>query len=231
MARAPEVNENFLREVDEEVRRDQALRVWRQYGKWIIAGLVAALLALGGWLWWQNARAKEAEAAGERLSIALGQLEAGNAAAATPALEELAKGGAEGPKIVASMALAAAALDKGDLKRAVGLYDGVATDTGAPQPYRDAATLRSVAAQFDTLPPAQSIDRLKGLALPGKPWFGSAGEMTAISYLRLGKRREAGELFGALARDRTVPATIRSRAVQLAGSMGIEVPADDKGNP
>jgi hypothetical protein len=60
------------------------------------------------------------------------------------------------------------------------------------------------------------------LAVPGNPWFGSAGEMVAIAYLEMDKADLAGPLFAQLAQDETVPPTIRSRALQMAGVQGID---------
>ena len=71
--------------------------------------------------------------------------------------------------------------------------------------------------------PDEVVAKLKPLAVAGKPFFGSAGEMTAIAYLQMNKTREAGALFAALAKDEGVPESIRSRAVQLAGVLGVDV--------
>ena len=71
------------------------------------------------------------------------------------------------------------------------------------------------------------VDRLKPLAVPGNPWFGSAGEMVAISYLNMNKSDLAGPLFAQLAKDETVPPTIRSRALQMAGVEGIDAVQSD----
>ena len=64
---------------------------------------------------------------------------------------------------------------------------------------------------------------LEPLAKPGEPWFGSAGEMTAMALAKQGKGREAGQLFAAIARDNTVPSSIRDRATQLAASFGVDI--------
>ena len=48
------------------------------------------------------------------------------------------------------------------------------------------------AVELDTLAPQTVIDRLKGLAVAGNPWFGSAGEMVALSYLKQGKPQHGG---------------------------------------
>jgi hypothetical protein len=66
------------------------------------------------------------------------------------------------------------------------------------------------------------ITRLEALAKPGEPWFGTAGEMTALAMIKQNKRQQAAQLFAAIARDKGVPETIRARAMQVAGSLGVD---------
>ena len=80
-----------------------------------------------------------------------------------------------------------------------------------PQPYRDAALIRQTALEFDPLKPEEVIARMEPLAKPGNPWFGSAGEMTAMALIKQGKKAEAGQLFGAIAKDKQVPDSLRAR--------------------
>jgi hypothetical protein len=91
-----------------------------------------------------------------------------------------------------------------------------------PQPYRDAALIRQTALEFDQLQPQEIVARLQPLAKPGNPWFGSAGEMTAMALIKQGKKAEAGQLFAAIARDTNVPPSLRARSVQIAGTLGFD---------
>lgn len=84
------------------------------------------------------------------------------------------------------------------------------------------ALIRVATAEFDSLPPQKTIDRLKPLAKPGTPWFGSAGEMTAISYMKMGKDDLAGPIFAQIAKQEDLPQSLRSRAQQMAGGLGID---------
>jgi hypothetical protein len=94
-----------------------------------------------------------------------------------------------------------------------------------PQSYRDIALIRQTALEFDALKPDDVISRLQPLAKPGNPWFGTAGEMTAMALIKQGKKDQAGRLFAAIANDKTVPDSIRSRSVQIAGSLGVDASA------
>lgn len=95
---------------------------------------------------------------------------------------------------------------------------------------RDVALVRQTAIEYDTLAPAAVIARLKDLAVAGRPWFGSAGEMVAIAYLRTGKPQDAGRILAAIAKDETMPASLRGRAVRVAGALGFDVPQAPEGN-
>ena len=82
--------------------------------------------------------------------------------------------------------------------------------------------LRQTTLEFDTLKPQVVVERLRPLATPANPWFGSAGELTAIAYVRQNRRDLAGRLFGQIAQGRDVPESIRQRSVQMASLMGVD---------
>jgi hypothetical protein len=222
LARGPVDNESFYREVDEELRRDQMKSYWERYGKLFIAGVVLVLAAIGGFIWWQNHKEVKAGERGEQLIQAFDDIAARRRAAAIGKLDALAKSGSDGHRVAALMTKADLAIEGGDLKGAAATFRQIADDKGLAQPYRDVALVRMTALELDTLPPQAVVDRLKGLAVAGNPWFGSAGEMVAISYLKLNKPQQAGALFAAMAKDRKLPDTLRSRATQMAGSLGVD---------
>jgi hypothetical protein len=46
-----------------------------------------------------------------------------------------------------------------------------------------------------------------------------------MAYLKQGQKDKAGRLFAAIAADQQVPETIRNRAVQIAGTLGVDASA------
>ena len=222
MAQPPQANEAFLREVDDELRRDQALTLWRRYGRLAIVGLVLALAALAGFLWWQQHRIDVAGQQGVELGKALDELGTNNLKAAQPRLDALAREGNAGYAALARYTQADIALQKNDLKGAAAKLAEVARDEDAPAAMRDLALVRQTLAEYDSLRPQQVIDRLRRLVVKSGAFHGSAGEMTAIAHLRMGRRDLAGKLFGEIARDETAPPSIRQRVVQMAGVLGVD---------
>lgn len=229
MALTPQNNDAFVREVDEELRREQLTGFWKKYGRVLAVLVIAGLLAFGGYLWWQHQQAEKAGVEGEQLAEALDKLARNDPDGAKAGLEKLTTSDAPGYRAAAKLAIAAIAMQKDDLKASAAGFKAVADDSTLGQPYRDLALVRQTAASFDSLPPDTVIAQLKPLAVPGNPWFGSAGEMVAIAHLNAGRPQEAGRLFAAIGNDTGVPQTIRSRAVQMASILGID-PNDPKSN-
>jgi hypothetical protein len=212
----------FLREVDEEYRRSQLAGLWQRFGKLIIAAVVLGLAALAGWLWWQDNQAKQAGEAGAALTRAIEQLEVGEGAKARPVLEAMTRDGPGAYAGLARMVLANDALAGGDKAKARGLYEAVARDASLPQPIRDAALVKAVRVGFDQMSPADVIDRLKPLAVPGNGWFGVAGELVAVAHIKAGKPDQARPILIAMVKDELLSPSLRARAAQLAVSVGVD---------
>lgn len=217
----------FLREVDDALREDELKSILTRYGKPIGGTILAGLLGLAGYLWWDNSNKQAAGERSEQAIIALDKLEAGNAAAALADLEPLTKEGSDGNKAAAAMTRAAILVQQGKTEDGAKAFAAIAADTAMPQAYRDLATIREVSIRFDAMPPQQVIDRLKPLAVPGNAWFGSAGELVGMAYLKLGKPDQAGPLFAAIGKNTDVPQTLRSRMRQVAGQLGYDAGTDD----
>lgn len=220
MALTPQNNDAFFREVDEDLRRDQVMAFVHRWGRVLALVIGLALVLLGAFLWW---RARDNRLAGEdsvALAPAIQDLGQGKLVVDTSGIAKAGASRRAGFQAVAKLAMAANAVEKGDVASAVGQYAAIAADDGLAQPFRDLATVRGVALQYDSLPPQQVIDRLKGLAIIGNPWFGSAGELTALAWLKLGKKDKAGQLFASIARDEAVPTSLRGRAAGMATALG-----------
>ena len=180
------------------------------------------LAVSGGLIWWHQHKIEQQLAQVEKLAEVYKDIGAGKTAQAPRQLDELSDSGGKAVSASALFARAALALQQNDVKRATAIYKSIAEDGDSPEPYRHVALVRQTALEFDSLKPDEVIGRLAPLTKPGEPWFGSAGEMTALAMMKQGKRQEAGQLYAAIAKDPAVPTTIRARAVQVAGSLGID---------
>jgi hypothetical protein len=208
--------------VDENLRRDQLRDFFKKNGSLLFVAVILFLVASGGFIWWKQHQAERSEAQVEKLASIYQDIGKGNSSQAPQQLDELSKSGSKAVRASALFARAALALQQNDTRLATATYKSIAADSGLPAPYRDVALIRQTALEFDQLQPQEVISRLEPLAKPGEPWFGTAGEMTALAMIKQNKRQEAAQLFAAIARDKGVPDTIRARAMQVAGSLGVD---------
>lgn len=219
----------FLREVDEELRREQLTNFVTRYGWAIIAGVVLLIAAVGGYLWWQERRQQQAAEQATTLIEATEALQAGNRDAAAPKIEELVNSDIRGYRAAGLFARAASEIEANNIPAAVATLRSIHEDEKLAEPYRQAALIRQTQLEFDGLQPQAVIQRLGPLARPGSAWLGTAGEMVGIAWLKLGQPQRAAPVFAAIARDESVPATIRQRTVQMAGSLGINAVEEPAG--
>jgi len=225
LALPPDTADSFVREVDENLRRDQMAERAKRYGAVIIGAVVLFLFAVAGYLYWQDRQRKQAEVGTEQLTGAMQDIGANKMATAPATLDTLRQSDAEGVKAIAGLTRAALALQQGNRKLASTIYAEVAADKGLAKPYRDLALVRGTLLEFDTLKPDEVIARLQPLGVAGEPFFGSAGEMIGMALLAKGQKPAAAQLFAKIAADDGVPDSLRARAVQVAGTLGVDASA------
>ena len=223
MAQPPDITETFVREVDENLRRDRLRDIGKKYAGWLIAAVILFLGASGGWIYWQDYRARQSEQAVDQLAQIYTALGKGQVQNAPARLDVLAKDRSKAVRASAMFGRAAVAIQQDNTKLAIAKYREIAADSSLPDAFRDLALIRQTALEFDALKPEQVIARLEPLAKADNPWFGSAGEMTALALIKQGKTAQAGQLLAAITRNDQVPEQIRARSIQMASSLGVDV--------
>lgn len=217
----------LIREIDEAVREDAMFDFFRNHGVKVLGGVILLVAGLGAYLVWDNYREGQLETQSEELVAALDYADQRDfKTAAEKAAALTGDGSSVGARTSARFLQAVAALEQGETAEATTLFKAIAADADAPPVLRDLAKIRDVSTNFDSIKPADVIAQLGPLAKPGNPWFGSAGELVAMANLEAGNRAEAGRIFAEIAKDEDQPETLRSRARQMAGLLGVDAVVD-----
>ncbi|HML10127.1 MAG TPA: tetratricopeptide repeat protein [Stellaceae bacterium] len=206
---------DIFREIDEELRRDNLLKLWKQYGRYVIAAAVVVMLIAGGIVAWRNHQLSLRQAQSERYQAALALLQQGKDAEAAKIFTTVGtEGGAYGQ--LAAFEAADLSARSGDVKGAIAAYDKLAASTDLAPELRDAATLLSIMNGFADSDPQTIIDRLKPLAGGDSPWRGTALDLTAAAKLKAGDQTGALDIYKQLAADTAGPEGLRERAAEMA---------------
>jgi len=207
----------IFREIDEELRRENLLKLWQRYGRYIIAAVVLVVLLAGGIVAWLDYQAKERRAQGARYSAALSLARQGKDAEAAKLFAQLAQGGG-GYSIPGAFEEAEMLVRGGDRKAAVAAYDRLAS-SGIDRDFRELAVLLSVMHGLSDGDPKAIIDRLAPLTQKDNAWRASALDLTAAAKLKGGDRAGALQIYQELADDPAVPRGLRARAAEMAAAL------------
>lgn len=209
---------DIFKEVDEDLRRDQAAKVWQKYGRYFIGAAAAVVLATAGyqaWTWWDTKQRTEHS---DRYAAALELLQNGDSEAAAGSFGELASpDGSYGT--LATFNEARLQVEAGNTAAAIEIWDRLAESVAAGPAFQGAATVLSVLHQLDSGDPATLEARLQPLTQAGNGYRATALELTAILAIRRGDVARARELYTQIADDRAAPAGLRRRASEMLAAL------------
>jgi hypothetical protein len=209
---------DIFREIDEELRRDNLLKLWKQYGKYVIAAVVVVLVVAGGIAAWRDHLAAERRAQSVRYSGALALVRDGKDADAAKAFTGIANDGG-GYGVLATFDQAELLAKSGDRKGAVAIFDRIAGSSSYDPEIRDMALLMSVMQSLPEGDPQALIKRLEPLTTPGNAFHATALELTAAARLKSGDKAGALQLYRNLADDLGAPQGLRARAAEMAAAL------------
>lgn len=210
---------DIFQEVDEDLRRERALKLWQKYGNYVIGAAVLVVAGTAGYVAWRDYDRKQAEAGAAQYIAAVEQARAGEATAA-PALANLARDGRGGYAVLARMQEAALKSSSGDAAGAAAIYRSVAADGGADRDLRDAAALLATLSAADASDPAEIERQVAAIATPTSPWRHLAWEIAALAAAKAGNIEQARSFYTRIADDPGAPAGVRARAAEMLAALG-----------
>ncbi|MDR1031942.1 MAG: tetratricopeptide repeat protein [Holosporales bacterium] len=215
-----EIFNELEQEVNEDLRRDKLIRIWNQYGKYIIAALVLVLGCIIGYMSWRSYKEAKAIDSTQQLIQVLRQVEQGKIVDAFTGLRELSGKSSSDVKTLAEFIYSGLRLKVYERSGKINelqeqeLDELVAIEKDAKQSivWRDLAALTTVLYKFDILNPQELIKKLKPLTSVDRPFMFSALEITAFLHMKAGEFEEAKSLFEQISKDANAPAEMRQRA-------------------
>ncbi|TPK41607.1 tetratricopeptide repeat protein [Mesorhizobium sp. B2-5-4] len=209
-------DDSFIREVNDEMRREQAQKLWDRFGPALL--VIAILVVLGtaafvGHRYWDETRANRS---GDAFSQALKLANDGKNDDALAALIQLEKDGYGAYPLLARMRAATVKANKGDVDAAVKDFDDVAADTAIPQGLRDMARLRAALLLVDHGSFADVSSRVEALTSDTNTLRHSAREALGLAAWKEGKTQDALKLFDQIASDDGAPRNTRERATLMS---------------
>lgn len=215
--------DSFMREIDEEVRRERLMKLWDKYGVYILGGAAAIMLAVFGWKWYEAERNSAAAQAGAQFVEVSRLIAEGKNKEAIEGFEQIAKEGPTGYAQLAQLRLAAAARKAGKTDEAIRHYEALAGNSSADELLRGFAKLQIATLKVDTASWTEMQNQLTDLAKDDSSWKYSARELLGLAAYKAGKLNEARKTFTELLASGDTPQSIRQRA-QVAMTLVTRAP-------
>lgn len=202
---------DLFREVDEDVRRERMIQLWKQYQNWIIGAALLVVVATGAWRLYDHVRLKAGESAGARYEAALQLAHDGRTPEAQAAFQSLGKDGPSGYAMLARLADADALAQK-DPAAAIKAYDALAADPALDRTYQDLARLRGAYLRIDRDDPKEFEARYAPFAGPDQAYRSSFRELLALAAFKRNDLSTAGRWLDEISVDPQAPPALRGRA-------------------
>jgi hypothetical protein len=209
-------DDSFIREVNEELRKDRAKALWDRYGPLAIGIALAVILVTAGYVAWEYWDRTSANRSGDAFSQALTLASEGRSDEALAAFDTLAAEGYGSYPVLARMRAATVLASRGDHEAAVAAFDAVAADRSVAPSVRDIARLRAALVLVDEGSYADVSARVETLAVEANPFRHSAREALGLAAWKEGRAADALGFFEQIAGDEQAPRNLRERATLMS---------------
>lgn len=206
------MSEEFIREVDEDLRHKQLTSFWKRFGPYVITFLVGIVLFVVGNVTLKNYNESKYAEVAELYGKAEQSVIANDMDEALKTLDQLSSTDVEGYQILVAFKQAEIDLTNGEKDKAVAALDRLTNASDVENVFRDLARLKAAMIMLDTASYEDMQNRLAPLTIEGNAWKYMAKELLAMSAIAAGKVEDGKKLLVELEQDLEAPQDVKRRA-------------------
>lgn len=212
-------NDALLREVEEELRREQWAKLWDRYGTYVLGAAVVLIALVGGYKYWEQREHARSEAAGTEYNEAMKLAAEGKADEASKKLESLASSGPGGYAALAELQRAGTLIKASRPADAVAVLDKVAAAPGTDSMLKNFAAIQAATLRLGEADFTEMQNRLKPMAVDNNPWRHSARELLGLAAFKAGRLEDARNTLAVMLGDAGTPQGTLDRVRVILGSI------------
>tara|TARA_B100000614_G_scaffold257723_1_gene278501 strand:- start:877 stop:1503 length:627 start_codon:yes stop_codon:yes gene_type:complete len=201
---------DIFNEIDEELRQDKAARLWKAYGKYLIALAIFIILAIASYRFIEHTQEKNKEQASELYELASEAGRSGDKNAAIELFSDDRFDETIGYAVISKLKKAALAKSNNDLEGMAIVLKEIITNEEIPLYLRDLARLKLFASDNDN-----NISQLDALIAGDGAWKFLALELKGGIELEGGNLKKARSIFEELTNGANTPNNLRRRTSEI----------------
>jgi hypothetical protein len=223
--------EGFVREVDEAVRQDRWMKLWKEYGAYAVGAALAIVLGTAAGVFWRNWQESARMAEASRFAEAQDLLRQDDAVQAADAFAALAQDADEEVAVLARLRAAEAQGEAGDAAGKAATLERLADDPSATPSNRQLAELLALQQDVASLDLEAARSRIEPLTREADPWRYSALELRALAEIEAGELNAARATLQSLLGNPQTPPNLSRRAAELMAWIGGPAGGGDDAGP
>ena len=217
---ATPIQDNLLREIDEDLRHERYAKLWKRYGGFVIGAAVALVVGVAGYQAWRSYDIKSARPTVNGSPKPSRGWRRGGSTRPGSRFRRWLRTPRRAMRCWPDSNMRRFSTGREIGRRPPPLTAPSPTIRGVDREYRDFALVMIALAGLDTADPTTLSERLAPLTAEDNPWRHSAHEVNALLAARRGDRSGAREIFSRIENDLTAPAGVRNRATEMLAILG-----------
>ena len=200
---------DILRQVDEDLRKDRLLKIWRSYRIYIVGSILIILISLSGYQYYLSSTQSKNEAIVEQYINSINSTDVNTSIEQLLELNESDNSFIKGLAKLKRAELYFATEDKG---QAIKLLESISIDESLDQIIRDMALYKYLMIQLDTLDKDLYFEIIDSQDLNSSKFKYLFKELKALKYLIEGDRINSLEIFESIISDENSPINLKTRS-------------------
>ena len=212
------MSEEFIREVDEDLKEEKRLKLWKQILPYVISISLGVILTTTGFVFWDSYSNRVKQQLGDDFTAAVELAKEEDLDAALVALDRIVDKGSDGYVTMAKIKKASLLIEKGNIDQGLEIYLDLERNA-VDQSFRDIATILYVMNSIDLRAADLLLSKLEPLE-NSIIWKSSALELKAFVYLKNNQIDEALKTFKEIVEMPTKPSSLGLRAKNMIDFLG-----------
>jgi len=212
------MSEEFIREVDEDLKEEKRLKLWKKLLPYIVSISLGIILSTTGFVFWKDYTTKTKQQLGDDFTAAMELSNEEDIDAALLALDRIVDKGSDGYVTMAKLKKASILIEKGKREEGLEIYLDLEKNA-VDQSFRDISTILYVMNSLDSNKSEDLLIKLEPLE-NSIIWKSSALELKAFIYLQNNKKEQALETFKSILTLPNKPGSLGLRAKNMVDFLG-----------
>ncbi len=217
--------DEFIDEIEKDIRHERFEKLWKTYGKTVSIGIIAILGISSSWFFWNNHQDKQLKLMSEKFIKAQSLVDRGDISAGLGVYDSTIADNSKTYSALAQIAKAAVLFDKGGegTQKATDQLSKLAADSKADPIMRDFASITIIRNDIESLNTHalneatktklnSHITKLDTLSTDKSPWRLIALDLKGIILFTLKEYAKASEVYIAIAQTEGCPRGVLARA-------------------